>query len=151
VHHVLYLYNAAGKPWRTQKEVRRVMDEMYSPYGFAGDEDNGEMAAWYVLSSLGLFPLCPGHPSWTIGSPLFKRATIKLGEGRELVIEAPQNSDENVYVRRLSVNGKDVKDLSLSHATVTAGGTLRFEMGAEPDKTPIPAHRRPFSLSSYGG
>lgn len=151
VHHVLYLYNAAGKPWRTQKEVRRVMDEMYSPHGFAGDEDNGEMAAWYVLSSLGLFPLCPGHASWTIGSPLFKRATIKLGEGRELVIEAPHNSAENVYVRRLAVNGLDVKDLSLSHATLTAGGTIRFDMGAEPDKTPVPAHRRPFSLSSYGG
>ncbi|MGV3614111.1 MAG: GH92 family glycosyl hydrolase [Fimbriimonas sp.] len=149
VHHALYLYNAAGRPWRTQREVRRVMDEMYTPDRFAGDEDNGEMAAWYVLSALGLFPLCPGHPSWTIGSPLFKRVTVSLPEGRELIVEAPQNSDENLYVRRLSFNGRAVKDLSLSHATIANGGTLRFDMGSEPDRTPIPPHRRPFSLSAY--
>jgi len=149
VHHALYLYNAAGHPWRTQREVRRVMDEMYTPDRFAGDEDNGEMAAWYVLSALGLFPLCPGHPSWTLGSPLFKRATVKLPEGRELVIDAPNNSQENVYVRRVAVNGRMVKDLFLSHATVVNGGSVRFEMGPEPDRTPVPAHRRPFSLSPY--
>jgi predicted alpha-1,2-mannosidase len=147
VHHVLYLYNAAGRPWRTQKEVRRVMDELYTPDAFAGDEDNGEMSAWYVLSALGLFPLCPGHPSWTLGSPLFSRATVTLPNGKQLVVEAP--GAENPYVRSVSLNGEPVRGLSLSHDAVANGGRLTFEMADEPDETPVPPSLRPYSLSDY--
>ncbi len=149
VHHVLYLYNAAGRPWRTQKEVRRVMDEMYTPTHLAGDEDNGEMCAWYVLSALGLFPLTPGHASWTLGSPRFKRATINLPNGEKFVVEAPENSPEAVYVRSASLNGEALDRLSLTHDEVAKGGTLRFEMSAAPNETVVPAEGRPYSMTPY--
>jgi len=147
VHHVLYLYNAAGRPWRTQQEVRRAMTTLYDPDGFAGDEDNGEMSAWYVLSALGFFPLCPGHPSWTLGSPLFKRATLTLGDGREWVVEAPENTDENVYVAGVTVNGEAWTSSSLPHEIVSAGGKVAFAMSAEPNKTATLT--RPFSCTPY--
>ena len=149
VHHALYLYNAAGRPWRAQKEVRRVMTEMYSPDDFPGDEDNGEMAAWYVLSALGLFPLTPGSGQWTLGSPLFRKATIHLPNGKNLVIDAPENSKENVYVRAVSLNGTTLDRLFLTHEEVAAGGTLRFEMSAAPNETVVPPAGRPYSMTPY--
>ena len=149
VHHVLYLYNAAGRPWRAQKEVRRVMDRMYTPTHLPGDEDNGEMCAWYVLSALGFFPLTPGHASWTLGSPLFKRATIHLPNGERFVVDAPDNSEEAVYVRSKSLNGRPLDRLFLSHGEVAAGGTLRFEMASEPDETVVRPEGRPYSMSPY--
>ncbi|RYG21266.1 glycoside hydrolase family 92 protein [bacterium] len=149
VHHVLYLYNAAGRPWRTQKEARRVMDELYTPTHLAGDEDNGEMCAWYVLSALGLFPLTPGHASWTLGSPLFKRATVTLPNGKALTLEAPENSKENVYVRSVTLNGQKIDRLFLTHDEVAQGGTLTFTMSSTPDETITPAEARPYSMTSY--
>ncbi|AIE86073.1 GH92 family glycosyl hydrolase [Fimbriimonas ginsengisoli] len=148
VHHVLYLYAAAGHPWRTQSEVRRVMDELYTPDRFAGDEDNGEMAAWYVLSSLGLFPLCPGRPEWVLGSPLFRRATIRLENGKEFVVEAPENSADNVYVQAVSLDGTPVYQTAVTHEMLSNGGTLRFEMGPEPKKEVVSVDNRPTSLST---
>jgi predicted alpha-1,2-mannosidase len=149
VHHVLYLYNAAGRPWRAQKEVRRVMDEMYTPTQLPGDEDNGEMCAWYVLSALGLFPLTPGHASWTLGSPLFKRASVNLPNGKRFVVEAPNNSKDSVYVRSVSLNGQKLGRLFLTHDEVAAGGTLTFEMSDAPDETVTSAEGRPYSMTSY--
>ncbi len=149
VHHVLYLYNAAGRPWRTQKEVRRVMDRLYTPDDLPGDEDNGEMCAWYVLSALGLFPLTPGRAEWTLGSPLFKRATVHLPNGKDLVVEAPENGDETPYVRGTSLNGDTLNRLFVTHDEVAAGGTLRFEMAAEPLETVVPAEGRPYSMTPY--
>ena len=149
VHHALYLYNAAGRPWRCQKEVRRVLAEMYTPDDFPGDEDNGEMAAWYVLSALGLFPLTPGSGQWTLGSPLFKKATVHLPNGKDLVIEAPDNSPQNVYVRAAFWNGERLDRLFLTHEEVANGGTLRFEMSAEPDETVVPPAGRPYSMTLY--
>ena len=149
VHHALYLYNAAGRPWRTQKEVRRVLDVLYTPDDLPGDEDNGEMCAWYVLSALGLFPLTPGSGQWTLGSPLFKKATVHLPNGRDLVIEAPENSPENVYVRSVVLNGEVLDRLFLTHEEVAAGGTLRFEMSAEPNEAVVPPAGRPYSMTPY--
>ncbi len=149
VHHVLYLYNAAGRPWRTQKEVRRVMDGLYTPTHLPGDEDNGEMCAWYVLSALGLFPLTPGHPSWTLGSPLFKRATVHLPGGKDLVIAAPENGDDAVYVASKSFNGAPLDRLFLSHDEVAAGGTLSFSMVSQPTLDVVPAEDRPYSMTPY--
>ena len=149
VHHVLYLYNAAGRPWRCQKEVRRVIDELYTPTCLPGDEDNGEMCAWYVLSALGLFPLTPGRAEWTLGSPLFRRATVHLPGGKDLVIEAPGNGAENVYVRAKSWDGEALDRLFLSHEEVAGGGTLRFEMASEPHETVVPAEGRPYSMTPY--
>lgn len=134
-HHVLYLYAAAGQPWKAQHWVRRVLNEMYGhgPHdGFAGDEDNGEMSAWYVLSALGVFPLCPGHPSYVLGSPLFPRATIRRPGAEPLVIEAEDNAPENVYVQRVELHGAPHAKTWVSHVALAGGGSLRFHMGAVP-------------------
>ena len=153
VHHVLYLFAAAGRPDLTQHWVRRVMDRMYGPGpdGFPGDEDNGEMASWFVLSSLGLFPLCPGHPSYVLGSPLFRNAVIHGESGNDIVIEAPRNSPENVYVSGVSWNGRPLSRVFMLHEELARGGTLRFEMTDKPAWTSVdnPADR-PFSLSRHG-
>jgi predicted alpha-1,2-mannosidase len=133
VHHVLYLYTPAGRPDRTQEEVRRVMNELYSPDRFAGDEDNGEMSAWYVLSALGLFPLCPGRPEWTISSPLFKRAVVQLEGGKELVIDAPENSNTNYLIAEVSMNGEKLSDWTIPNHAITDGGTLSFKMRSTAD------------------
>lgn len=130
-HHMLYLFAHAGAPDRLQYWARRVMDELYSPEGFAGDEDTGSMAAWYILSSLGLYQVCPGKPEYTFGSPLFPRATVKLPEGKQLVVEAPGNAKETVYVQEITFNGKRQTGATIAHANLVRGGTLRFRMSAE--------------------
>jgi predicted alpha-1,2-mannosidase len=151
VHHVLYLYNAAGHPWKTQKEVRRVMSELYTPDDLPGDEDNGEMSAWYVLSALGIFPQTPGHPSWTIGSPIFPRATVALPNGKALVFDANAVSDENVYVRKVTLNRQAVNRVFLTHDELAQGGTIAYSMSASPTETIVPAEGRPYSFSAYDG
>ena len=88
VHNILYLYAAAGKPWRTEYWVRRILDELYSPDIQPGDEDNGEMSSWYILSALGIYPLCPGRPEYVLGSPLFKKATVHLKDGKTFVVNS---------------------------------------------------------------
>ena len=149
VHHVLYLYAAAGRPWRTQREVRRVMDRLYTPDDLPGDEDNGEMGAWYVLSALGLFPLTPGSGQWTLGSPLFRKATIHLPNGRDFVVEAPANAAEHVHVAATALNGEFLNRLFVTHGEVAAGGTLRFEMADAPDETIVPPAGRPYSMTPH--
>jgi len=149
VHHVLYLFNAAGRPWRTQKEVRRVLAELYSPDKQPGDEDNGEMSAWYVLSALGIFPQTPGHPSWTIGSPIFDRATVNLPDGKKFVVESNVVSDTHVYVAKVQLNGNPVDRLFLAHEEVAAGGSLTFSMSETPIEAIVPFEGRPYSLSPY--
>jgi len=130
VHHVLYLFAAAGRPDRTQYWVRRVLNEAYSPASFCGDEDTGSMAAWYILSALGFYPVCPGKPEYTLGSPLFSHAAIHLGNGKSIVIEAPGNGPKTPYVRRVMVNGAEQKSTVIDHATLIQGARLRFEMGS---------------------
>jgi len=138
VHHVLYLFACGRQPWKTEYWVRRVMAELYGPEpdGLAGDEDNGEMSCWFLLSSLGLFPLCPGHPSFVFGSPFFEQATIHLESGGTLEIRSPGNGDPaNVYVQRIVLNGADITSRSsLLHTEAAAGGVLEFTMGPEPNK-----------------
>jgi predicted alpha-1,2-mannosidase len=129
-HAMLYLFVAAGRPDRTQYWVRKVMDDLYSPEQFAGDEDTGSMAAWYILSSLGFYPGCPGKAEYTLGSPLFSKATVHLENGKTLVVEAPGNKPDTVYVRGVSLEGKSIAGQKLEHAAITSGGTLRFEMTA---------------------
>lgn len=130
VHHVLYLYTVAGRPDLTQRHVRRVLDELYSPEpdGLPGDEDNGEMSAWYVLSALGLFPLCPGRPDFTIGTPLFPAATIALRNGRQLRLVATNHRPDAPVVSAALLDGQPIADWTVSHAAVAAGGTITFVM-----------------------
>ncbi len=148
VHHVLYLYTCAGQPWKTQYWVRRVMDELYTPGTLPGDEDNGEMAAWYVLNALGLYPLCPGDPTFTLGSPLFPRATLRLDNGHTLVLDAPDNAVENVYVHAVTRDGQPYRRTWIAHDDLLRGGTLTFTMRptADTDRA-LTADDLPYSQS----
>lgn len=137
-HHVAYLYNYAGMPWKTQERVRQVM-ELYrtGPGGICGNEDMGSLSSWYVLSALGFYPVCPGQNIYVIGSPIFEEATISLNgpyEGREFTIKANQVSSHNKYIQSATLNGEPLNRSWLTHEEITGGGILIFEMGPEPNK-----------------
>jgi len=136
IQHMIYLYNYAGVPWKTQYWVRETMNRMYSPTpdGYCGDEDNGQTSAWYIFSALGFYDVCPGTDQYVIGAPLFNKMTLKLENGKNIIIEAPENSPENKYIQELTVNGKPYGKNWLSHAELMKGATLNFKMGATPNK-----------------
>jgi putative alpha-1,2-mannosidase len=105
------------------------MSDLYSSTeGYCGDEDNGQMSAWYVMSALGFYPVTPGHPSYVLGSPLFKKVTISLSNGNNLVVEAPDNSEENVYVETVELNDNRHEQNWISHEQIMNGGKLTFYM-----------------------
>ncbi|MGW1974099.1 GH92 family glycosyl hydrolase [Streptomyces sp. NPDC001889] len=135
-HHVPYMYNAAGRPWRTQEKVREVLSRLYTGseigQGYHGDEDNGEQSAWWLFSALGFYPLVMGSGEYTVGSPLFTRATVRMDNGRTLVVKAPRNSARNIYVQGLRVDGRAWDSTALPHGLLARGGTLEFAMGPEP-------------------
>jgi predicted alpha-1,2-mannosidase len=122
VHHVLYLFAAAGRPDRTRYWTRKVMQELYTPEVFPGDEDTGSMAAWFIFSSLGFYPACPGKPEYTLGCSYFPRATLHLPNGRTLVIENVASEAENL----VEFNGQQLNSPTISHSAILAGGHLRF-------------------------
>ncbi len=128
VHHLLYLFAHAGRPDLTQYWARKVMQSLYTPDTFAGDEDTGSMSAWFVLSALGFYPVCPGKPEYTLGSPLFSRSIVHVTGSVTFTIEAQGNTPDAVYVRRASLQGKAVTGNLIGHAAIMKGGTLRFEM-----------------------
>ncbi|WP_158299312.1 GH92 family glycosyl hydrolase [Paenibacillus antri] len=132
--HIPYLFAALGSPAETQRLVRKTLDVAFGPGtdGFPGDEDNGSTAAWFMLSAMGLYPLCPGVPEYTLGSPLFDKVTIRLEDGGELVVAAEGNAPDRPYVSRLLVNGREHRVSTVSHATLAAGAELRFAMTDRP-------------------
>ena len=140
IHHMLYMYNYAGLPAKTQQRVRDVMDESKGVYGsgvgtgggYLGDEDNGQMSAWFVFSAMGFYPASPGHPEYAIGSPLFRRVTLHLENGHDFVIDAPDNTLERRYIQSAMLEGVPHTKNFLTHEQITAGGTLALTMGAEP-------------------
>lgn len=139
-HHTIYLYNYAGSPWKTQELVRKVMDELYhdGPDGLCGNEDMGQMSAWYVLSSMGFYPVAPGQNVYVIGSPLFKNVTLNLGDvygNRKFVVQAHHVSSVNKYIQTAALNGTPLSRPWITHDEIVSGGTLEFEMGPEPNKT----------------
>jgi predicted alpha-1,2-mannosidase len=147
---MIYLYNYVGIPWKTQYRVREVLDKLYNytPDGYCGDEDNGQTSAWYVFSSLGFYPVTPGTDQYVFGSPLFNKVTLNFDNGKRLVIEAPENSKENIYVKGIKLNGKTVDRNYIKHSELNKGGKLVFKMGSGPDKergTKESAY--PFSMS----
>ncbi len=137
IQHMIYLYNYAGEPWKTQHWVRETMNRMYmaTPDGYCGDEDNGQTSAWYVFSAMGFYPVTPATDQYVLGAPLFKKVTLKLENGRNVVISAPANSDKNRYVKSVTLNGKPVSATWISHSGLQKGGTLQFGMVPNPDKT----------------
>lgn len=137
IQHMTYLYNYAGEPWKTQKRVRQVMDKLYTatPDGYCGDEDNGQTSAWYVFSSLGFYPVCPGQPMYVIGSPLFDKVTMQLPNGKQLEITTHNNGKDNVYINKVMLNGQEWGKNYLNHDDLLNGGKLVFDMTATPNKT----------------
>ena len=135
-HHVAYLYNWTGEPWKTQERVRMILKKMYHPGadGLGGNDDCGQMSAWYIFTSLGFYPVCPGSDQYILGSPAVKEATIQLENGKTFTVEAPGQSDKNVYVQKVTLNGQPVLTNSISHADIMNGGRLVFQMGAKPKK-----------------
>jgi putative alpha-1,2-mannosidase len=128
---MLYLCAYAGRPDLTQYWARKVMQELYTADAFPGDEDTGSMSAWFVLSALGFYPVCPGKPEYTLGSPLFPRATLHLPGKKTFVIEAPGNTKDTMFVRNVALNGAAFSGPALEHSTLIAGGKLHFEMAAK--------------------
>jgi predicted alpha-1,2-mannosidase len=136
-HHVAYLYNFISEPWKTQERVRMILKKQYdaSPDGLGGNDDCGQMSAWYVFSSLGFYPFAPGSDQYQFGSPLVQHATIQLASGKQFKIETENQGDENVYVTRITLNGKQLDRHYLTHKEIMNGGTLKFYMSNTPDKT----------------
>jgi predicted alpha-1,2-mannosidase len=128
--HIIYLYSYAGQPWKTQSHVRDVLDRLYNytPDGYCGDEDNGQTSAWYVFSALGFYPVTPGTDEYVFGSPLFDKATLNFENGRHLVIDVQGNSKENVYVKSIRLNNKEIKRNYILHSELQKGGRLQFIM-----------------------
>ncbi|WP_345951183.1 GH92 family glycosyl hydrolase [Mucilaginibacter sp. PAMB04274] len=151
IQHMIYLYNYAGQPWKTQYWAREVMNRLYKPTpdGYCGDEDNGQTSAWYVFSAMGFYPVCPVSDQYVLGAPLFKKVTLTLENGKTVVISSPQNSDANRYINNLTFNGKPYTYNWLSHQTLLKGGVLHFKMQSVPNK--IRGNRQtdyPFSMSN---
>lgn len=130
-HQIPYMYAWAGQPWKTQQLVRRILQTEYLdlPGGLSGNDDAGQMSAWYIFSALGFYPVCPATPYYILGSPTFRRARI----GR-LVMEAPDASAENIYIQRATWNGRPYTRNYISHDMLAGGGTLRLDMGPRPNK-----------------
>jgi predicted alpha-1,2-mannosidase len=136
-HHVAYLYNYSGMPWKTQEKVRQVTEDFYrtGPGGLCGNEDMGSLSSWYVFSSMGFYPVCPGSTAYTLGSPLFGEVHLKLVGGKEFSIKALNNSTENVYIQSVMLNGEPMDRLWIDHAEIMSGGELVFEMGSNPNQS----------------
>ncbi|WP_367752254.1 GH92 family glycosyl hydrolase [Flavobacterium sp. WC2430] len=135
-HHVAYFYNWANQPWKTQAQVRKILDMQYkpSPDGLGGNDDCGQMSAWYIFSSLGFYPVAPGSDEYAIGSPLVNNAVLTLENGNQFKVNVINQSPKNVYVQKVLLDGKTVTDFVLKHKSITDGGTLTFYMGSKPKK-----------------
>jgi predicted alpha-1,2-mannosidase len=151
IQHMIYLYDYAGAPWKTQYWVREAMNRLYkaTPDGYCGDEDNGQTSAWYVFSALGFYPVTPAVPQYVVGAPLFKKVTLKLENGKTVVINAPANSDSKRYVNALKVNGKPYSRNWLDHTSLMQGAILDFDMAEKPNiRRSTSAADAPYSLSA---
>ncbi|WGQ10141.1 GH92 family glycosyl hydrolase [Pedobacter gandavensis] len=136
-HHVAYLYNWAGQPWKTQARVRNILKMQYKPTpdGLGGNDDCGQMSAWYMFSSLGFYPVAPGSDEYSLGSPAVKSATLNLEGGNTFTVEAINQSDKNVYVQKVLLNGVVVGNNLIKHSDILKGGKLTFYMSSKPLKT----------------
>jgi predicted alpha-1,2-mannosidase len=155
IHHMIYLYDFAGQPWRAQSKLRQVMNLLYSatPDGYCGDEDTGQMSAWYVLSSLGFYAVCPGDVNYMIGSPLFDKATLKLQNGKTFTVTALDNGYQEYYIQKATLNGERLDKTYFSHQDLLEGKELVFTMGAGPNKKwgSSPDSRPPSALATLLG
>ena len=150
IQHMIYLYNYAKAPWKAQYWLRQVMDRMYTPTpdGYCGDEDNGQTSAWYVFTALGFYPVCPGTDQYVLGAPLFKKAVIHMENGKQVEINAPANSADNIYIQNMKVNGGNYTKNYLTHKDLMEGSVIDIEMGNKPNKSRgVATEDAPYSFS----
>ncbi len=150
IQHMIYLYNYAGEPWKSQARAREVMTKLYnySPDGYCGDEDNGQTSAWYVFSAMGFYPVCPGTDQYVFGSPLFNSLSVKMENGNTLVIEAADNNDNNIYIDEIKLNGNKHDLNFITHSQLQSGGKLNYLMSNTPNKKRgTESSSFPFSIS----
>ena len=150
IQHMIYLYNYAGQPRKTQQRVREVMEKLYAPTpdGYCGDEDNGQTSAWYVFSALGFYPVTPGVPQYVMGSPLFDRVTLKMPGGQDFIIEAENNGKEQVYISSATLNDEAYDYTWIGHEVLQKGGKLTLNMSKSPASWGEVKTARPYSVSS---
>ncbi len=151
IQHMIYLYNYAGEPWKAQYWVRETMERMYrpTPDGYCGDEDNGQTSAWYVFSAMGFYPVCPATDEYVMGAPLFRKITMTLENGKEIIINAPSNSDTNRYINTVHIDGKEYTKNWLSHKALMKGAVIDMEMSDTPNKSRgVKKTDVPYSLSN---
>jgi len=149
-HHMAYLYNYVGQPWKTQEMTRRLLDEMYqpTPEGIIGNEDCGQMSAWYIFSSLGMYPVAPGSNEFVLTTPLFENATMKLANGKTLVIKA-NNPKKNIYINKVTFNGEEITKNFITYEQIMQGGLLEFKLSTVPNKNRgIHEEEYPYSMTS---
>lgn len=135
-HQIGYLFNYVGEPWKTQKQISYIRNTEYlnAPGGLSGNDDAGQMSAWYVFSALGFYPVCPGNPYYVLGSPAFEKASIELENGNMFVVKARDVSAKNIYIQSATFNGKKFNKSYITHEQILKGGTLELIMGATPNK-----------------
>jgi predicted alpha-1,2-mannosidase len=150
IQHMVYLYNYANQPWKSQFHARQVMSKLYdaSENGYPGDEDQGQTSSWYVLSALGFYSVTPGTGEYVIGSPMFKKISINLENGKKFVVDAPLNDKDHVYIQSATLNGKPYTKNFIKHSDLIKGGTLKLVMSNKPnEQRGLSADDKPFSLT----
>lgn len=151
IQHMIYLYNYSGEPWKAQYWVRETMNRMYqaAPDGYSGDEDNGQTSAWYVFSAMGFYPVAPATDQYVLGAPLFEKITLHLENGNTVIINAPENSNENRYIKSIKFNGENYTRNYLSHKELMQGAVIDIEMSNEPNtQRGTKKEEFPYSLSN---
>jgi predicted alpha-1,2-mannosidase len=151
-HHIAYLYNYAGRPWKTQQRLRQIMESQYhpAPDGLSGNDDCGQMSAWFIFTALGFYPVTPGSGEYVIGRPFVERATLNLPNGRRFAVVAENLGDDHPYVGSVLLNGKPLARGFIRHQEILSGGELRFVMQSQPDKSwAVAPESRPYSTSPY--
>jgi predicted alpha-1,2-mannosidase len=151
IQHMIYLYNYAGQPWKSQEKARDIMKKLYSatPDGYCGDEDNGQTSAWYVFSALGFYPVTPGTTQYVFGSPLFDKVTMTMQNGNKFIVEARDNSEQNDYIESATLNNIGYENTWIDHNDIQKGGSLIFKMSGKPNKNwASGSSSRPYSLSN---
>lgn len=133
-HHVAYLFNKVGQPWKTQRYVSKVMRELYlnSPAGLCGNEDCGQMSAWFVFSAMGFYPVDPVSGRYEIGTPLFEEVRLRLADGNSFTMKAPGAGANRIYVQAVKLNGEPYDKSYITHEQIMSGATLELVMGEEP-------------------
>ena len=135
IQHMIYLYNYAGEPWKAQYWLRETMDKLYTatPDGYCGDEDNGQTSAWYVFSSMGFYPVCPGADQYVMGSPQFPHIVLHLENGKDVIIDAPDNNKSTRYVESVQLNGQNYTKNYINYQDLLNGANYTFKMSDKPN------------------